>query len=686
MSGAVGVRQPAFDQMVAQFSAACGLVEQCAQALQWELSQAQLPVAPAVGLRSMVGRMRVEANDLRRRQAILHHLQATTAYVPQWTPMGTLWDLPDDISALQAGMDGGKAAELAKKAAQGDTQALSQLQKYGFEAGDPNFAKALLLGLGAKGVIELPASLAKKLKSDVVSGDADKVSTDRKLIVSTLKMLSKALAVGTAPRTMDPDSDFMHQLKAEGRAEHRFPGGGGTYKGYQSLSTVLAMSDGHPPFSPQFMRTIGRDMIDFDRTGPKLKAQPVLPGMPYAPPTSTDPLPDLGGLLHLGWLLTPAEYAPAAEQGKNPLDRPTDYLNGLMKAAAFSKEASQALLKDNLGYLLHDRREKWARTDHGTTLGLAMKVAMSDHDAHSMALFAEARKVLGKDIRANVKAEGGKLKVMDLGQFEQLSGLRYSLGLIVGSHLEDMDTSFAAKDSAARDYDALLAYVVLDNDTFWALANSQIARTRMGLDNQYSSGSGSDETLAQHMGMLGHIFALRQEMLGAVGEQYKKQSEANGELIKELVGTGIGYLPIPYANLFGKGVKEVYEEGVNYGYGKAGDWLAQKAQSLLADKKPKNELPPFEDDQAAGNDLVYQMLRSTMVAHIAQFPGVGGRELKNQSFMKKPPEQWGDPEKDDFAKYCRKHNIPLVSSADRAKLSMNNAHGDAVSNFADHKE
>ncbi|WP_346179126.1 hypothetical protein, partial [Streptomyces cuspidosporus] len=155
MSGAVGVKQPAFDQMVARFTAACGQVEQCAQALQWELSQAQLPVGPATRLRGMAGRMRAEASDLRRRQAILQHLQATTAYVPQWTPTGTLWDLPDDIRALQAGMDGGKAAELAKKAAQGDAKALSQLQKYGAQAGDPNFAKALLLGLGAKGVIEL---------------------------------------------------------------------------------------------------------------------------------------------------------------------------------------------------------------------------------------------------------------------------------------------------------------------------------------------------------------------------------------------------------------------------------------------------------------------------------------------------------------------------------------------------
>lgn len=685
MSGAVGVKQPAFDQMVARFTAACGQVEQCAQALQWELSQAQLPVGPATRLRGMAGRMRAEASDLRRRQAILQHLQATTAYVPQWTPTGTLWDLPDDIRALQAGMDGGKAAELAKKAAQGDAKALSQLQKYGAQAGDPNFAKALLLGLGAKGVIELPASLAKKLKSDVVAGDGDKASTDRTLIVGTLTMLSKALAVGTGPRGLDPDSVFMHQLKAEGRAEHRFPGGGGTYRGYQSLSTVLGMSDGHPPFSPQFMRTIGRDMIDFDRTRPGLKPQPIVPGRPYEPPTSTDPLPDLGGLLHLGWLLTPAKYAPA-QQG-NGLDRPTDYLNGLMKAAAFSKEASQALLKNNLGYLLHDRREKWARTDHGTTLGLAMKAAMSDHDKESMSLFAEARKVLGKDIRANVKADGGKLKVLNLGQLEQLSGLRYSLGLIMGSHLEDIDTSFAGKNSAAADYDALLAYVALDNEAFWALANNQIARTRMGLDAQYSSGRGADEMLAQRMGMLGHLFALRQEMLGAVGEQYKKQSDAKGELIKELVGTGIGYLPIPYANLFGKGVKEIYEEGVNYGYGKAGDWLTQQAQKILEDKKLKNQpLPPFENDQAAGDELVYQMLRSTMVTHIAQFPGVDNRELKHQSFMKKPPEQWGDPEKDDFAKYCRDHNIPMETSADKAKLSMNNAHRDAVNHFADPKE
>lgn len=697
MSGAVGMKQPAFDQMVAQYAAASGHVEQCAQALQWELSLGNLPVAPAVRLRGMVAQMNAEARDLRRRQAILHHLQATTYNVPQWTPTGTLWDLPDDISALQAGMDGGRAAELAKRAAKGDTKALSELQKYGSEAGDPHFAKALLLGLGAKGVVELPAALARKLQGDMVAGDAGKLGEDRTLSVSALKLLSKALAVGTAPGNMDPDTVFLQQLKAEGRAEHSFPGGGGTYKGYQSLSTVLGMSDGHPPFSRQFMQTIGRDMIDFDRAGPKLKSPLVVIGQPYTPPTQTGPLPDLGGLLHLGWLLTPDKYAPGAQQ-KAPFGGRTDYLNNLMHAAAFSKEASQALLKGNLTYLLRGRRSKWGQTDHGITFGRAMKVAMSDHDKASMALFDEARQALGQEIRAHVKPFGDhQLKLVNKEELEQISGVRSAFADISTAQLDEIDGILAASDmsgghpsvaSRARDYDALLAFVSMDDEGFRALMNAQLARTRIALDHQFARRGGVDATLLDRMRTLGHLLAVRKEMLAAVYDHDLKKAEAHNEQFKSLVEKGIGYVPVPYASLLGKGVKEGYEEAMKYGYGKVGDWLAKQGEMA---PPPGDKGEKYSKDSDAASALMSQMLLSTSAEHFLQLPGVREKDLVGQPFASghppkvTPPSTWDPEALKAFTQFCELHNVPVAKFGEDSATAVNNAHLRAIGSFADPK-
>ncbi|CAK7280336.1 hypothetical protein [Streptomyces misionensis] len=684
MTGAVGMKQPAFDLLVAKYANLCGQIEQLAQVLESELVRGRLPASPAVRLRGMAGRMRAEAGDLRRRQAILHMVQRETYDVPHLTPTGTLWDLPDDVRALQAKLDGETAAGLAQRAAAGDSKALTELQKYTSQAGDPNFAKALLLGLGAKGVIELPASLAMKLRIEMNGGDPDKLSADRSRIANTMKMLSKALAVGTEPQNIAPDTVFMHQIQAEGRAEHRFPGGG-SYKGYQSLSTLLGMSDGQPPFSKEFMGTVGRDMIAYDRTKVTWKNPEFVPGISYA----AKPLPDLAGMLHLGWALSKNTV-----ESRQPPQSSGDFLEGLMYAAHFSDAASQELLKGNLKYLLHDRPAKlsgtlWARQKHGTDLGLAMVSAMSGRDKESERLFAEARKVLAADIRANVKVDdGNKLKILDSAKLDELSALRYSLALIMKAHLAEIDASFAGEDMGvpdpdARDYDALLAYASLDEAAFWELANAQIARTRISLDGQFAHQRGLDAVLLDRMGVLGHLLAVRKEMLAATGNADKSKSDAESDLFKTLVGTGIGYLPIPYSSLLGKGVKEVYEEAVKYGYGKVGDWLAQQATDAV---NRGGQLPTYADDEQATRALVNQMLLGVALEHMSQLSGHDEKDLKNKGFMKNPPEDWSPQDRQDFVHFCEHNNIDLGPLADRAVTKVANEHNLAIHHFADDKE
>lgn len=275
------------------------------------------------------------------------------------------------MRASRSRLEGETAAALARRAAAGDSRALAALPEHLSRAGDPDFAKALLLGLGAKGVIEFPASLATRLRGELNGGDPERPSADGSRIVSVMKMLGKALAAGTQRPDTGADAAFLHRLQAEGRAGHRFPGGG-FYKGYQSLSTLLGMGDGQPPPSREFMGTVGRDMIAYDRTEAAWRNPESAPGTSAA----AEPLPDLAGLLDLGRVLGTDTVVPPRPPGSSG-----DFLEGLLYAARFSGAAARELLRGNLTYLLHERPVR-----------PAMAPAVPGQDEESGGLLADDRK------------------------------------------------------------------------------------------------------------------------------------------------------------------------------------------------------------------------------------------------------------------------------------------------------
>ncbi|MFI6796732.1 hypothetical protein [Streptosporangium canum] len=74
-SGFTGVKQPEFDTMAGKHTQAAGRLEQLAQALYGELQSAGVDTSPALRLRELAGRVGKQADDLRRRQALIREME-----------------------------------------------------------------------------------------------------------------------------------------------------------------------------------------------------------------------------------------------------------------------------------------------------------------------------------------------------------------------------------------------------------------------------------------------------------------------------------------------------------------------------------------------------------------------------------------------------------------------------------
>jgi len=700
----VGVRQPAFDVMVGRHTRAAAQVDQLAQALWAELNKAQLDTSPAIRLREVAGRLREQAADLQRRQRLVHEMERRKIGFGFRAATGTFWALPDRLNTLQSRVDGAEAADLARKAAAGDRKALSRLTRFAAEAADPDFARSLLESLGADGPVTLPAALAHRLRTEM-DGRSPELGADESAVQSALKLLSKALAVGTNPAGGGyAGDDFLERLKQQGRADHRFPAGGpnDTYTGYQSLATLLSLSDA--PYSARFLRVVGADMIAYDREHrprhslprtPPPAVFPYLPGTPHQRlEDGSAPMPDLTGLLHLGWALTPAGDRATVEP---PAKGRTDFLNGLLRVAGLSKAGAQALLdhtpvgqkNSDLEYLLHEPRARWAYTDHGASLGQTMKAAMSGHDPTSQRLFKETSEILGRDTRRYFTYDRDHhLKFADSdGHADDLSGLRSSLGEIMRAHLGDLGGSLSADallgaDGKAsgptrQDIDALLADVSQDDQAFSALMWDEIGRTHALLDQQYAARGGIDSVLISQGTLIGHLLAMRRESLIAHG---KTVDQAN-EQIKGLIGKGIGLVPVPYESLFGGVSEVVYSEVVKSRYGTVGDWLARLAEQDGGESQ--QDAVTATDEQAALR-LLRQMSLSVAVDHA----NAAGARVRGEPFAANgkilPPAHWiNDPKKvDRFVEWCDKNAFAAPQISQDLKSTIENSHDDAIASFS----
>lgn len=86
MSDFSGVKQPEFDTMTSKHTQTASQLQELAQALHKELQSAGLDAAPAARLRQLAGRVTTQAEDLRRRQKLVHELQRQKVTFGRSTP------------------------------------------------------------------------------------------------------------------------------------------------------------------------------------------------------------------------------------------------------------------------------------------------------------------------------------------------------------------------------------------------------------------------------------------------------------------------------------------------------------------------------------------------------------------------------------------------------------------------
>lgn len=250
-----------------------------------------------------------------------------------------------------------EAAGLVQDAANGDQEALEKLKEYSQLSENDEFATELMLEIGPDGLVGIPGTMAKRI-ADLVEDDEDLTSTQEDN-AWLLRFLSSNLATASNPENDRHLGDgWLENLMAEGRAEHLADpeNEDGAYDGYWALGQILGASDGHPPFSPHFMDTVGDDMIDWDQNEQET-AETFGNGEDPADYISNKFGPyfsDLG-IVGSSWITAPG----TVDDGDTV---PTsDPLAGLLHAAKYDPESSQMLFdnEDDLDYLVYDRRDLW---------------------------------------------------------------------------------------------------------------------------------------------------------------------------------------------------------------------------------------------------------------------------------------------------------------------------------------
>ncbi|NUP64733.1 MAG: hypothetical protein HOW71_21465, partial [Nonomuraea sp.] len=314
-----------------------------------------------------------------------------------------------------------QAAGLVGAAARGDKDALRRLAAFRDRMSDPRFATALLEKLGPQALTTLPVEMSARVRKALDQGP-EQARGMREQNRDLLSMLGAALAHATVAKGGTPrlGDRFLESLKKQGRQETEAPEMGGlTAPGYWALGQVLAASP-QEPYSSWFMRTVGRDMIRWDRDHLKEHGVRFLPR-----DTDVYNLP-----------------APADSQPFQDTDQvgAADPIAALMTVAGRAKEPAQALLADRdlLTYVMHDRRPQWAMGDHGESLGRAMEAAMSGQDDLSKTMAVMASQIYADEVRPHVSLdENGKVVFDNPSDLDDLSGIRDNMGHILGDHADD---------------------------------------------------------------------------------------------------------------------------------------------------------------------------------------------------------------------------------------------------------
>ncbi|TMR09010.1 hypothetical protein ETD86_45350 [Nonomuraea turkmeniaca] len=654
MSEFSGVKQPEFDTMTSKHTQTASQLEELAQALHKELQSAELDTAPAARLRQLAGRVTTQAEDLRRRQKLVHELQRQKVTFGRSTPKGSFLEVPDSLEAAQGLLDGTLAGRAALKAADGDRKALGELEKYASRTGDPEFVKSFLRTLGALGVTRVPGALAMQLRDARKRQDAEGVTQLSRQGQKVLGMLSTALAKGTDPRSPAyMGADFLKGLVKEGRAEHK--AGDTKYSGYQAQALIWRAHDGKPPYSKEFMEVVGRDVIVYEHEQRKDQWAAAKDPLGRYVKGKQLPIIDLAGALGLGTLLR-----PGAQAGSPGMEPQSAVVDNLFHAAKSSRQASQALLDHTpagwkesvLDYLITTRWSASRFLNDYKPIRDMLTIATTGQDATSKKLAAEMIKTLSDQVRDAFGKETEDLEIRNRDLFDRYVPLAYPLGRAIAANIHELSELLlnAEKfgDVAAKDMAYAMVLATRDDAAFEALMRAQTEHMRAALDTvppvglnasnaerlgftksdvkQYDfNGNGQvdksdikqflvDRATAEAR-PFGFIVEIRRQALIAQGLDDKKADEA----LKSMVGSALGLLPVPGAKPVGELAKGVFGELLGNGYdklaGAAYDEIAkQVAQRMFEHGRTMDEThATLANNRLAAERLAEQMLATAML-------------------------------------------------------------------------
>ncbi|MEV1239908.1 hypothetical protein [Nonomuraea sp. NPDC049750] len=655
MTEFTGVKPAEFDTMAGKHTEAARRLEELAQALHSELQGAGLDTSPAARLRQLAGRVTTQAEDLRRRQKLVHELQRQKVTFGMSTAAGSFLEMPDGLEAAKGLLDGTLAGRAALNAADGDAKALAELKKYAARTGDAEFVKAFLGTLGAQGVTRLPGSLAARLRDAGTHGDSDRLAQLSSQGKEALRMLSAALARGTDPKNPAyMGAEFLKDLVREGRAQQK--AGDTKYTGYQAQALIWRAHDGKPPYSKEFMEVVGRDVIvyEFEQRKDEWAASKDLLGRMFA--GAQVPIVDLAGALGLGSMLRPGTHV-----GNPGTKASSSLVDDLFQAAKSSREASHALLDHTpagwqesvLDYLLTSR---WGASrylgDYGPFNDMLV-TATTGQDATSQRLAADMVKIVADEVRpAFGKGENGNLEIKNRETFDRFAPLSYPLARAISANVDQLSkltlNHAIFGNVVASDMDYALVLATSHDSGFEALVRAQTEHMRAALDSVPPVGLNASN--AERLGFtkadvkrfdlnengrvdrtdavqfltdrtveearpFTHIVEVRRQVLIAQGLDDKKADES----LKAMVGDAIGLLPVPGAKQVGELATGAFGKLVSTSYdklaGAAYDEIANRVAQQMAEHGQglDEAYRTVTDNRLAVERLAEQMLATAVL-------------------------------------------------------------------------
>jgi hypothetical protein len=646
-----GVQLGSFQALAGHVSSAGSQLEQLSHALWSELDKLGVSTAPAMKIYAIAQWVQKKGPELQQRYQLAQ----------QWNNSGNSGVLIggyvkiDESKIGDAAVqtkDGQAAAQLAKRAAKGDEKALSDLiGKYGSESGNPYFAAALMKALGPKGLVELPAAMARHLyplsKSDP-NGILRQTVQDN---AALLKLLNSSLATATNPKSqVHVEQGFINALKQQGQTLHRDPEGA-SYYGYWGLGQILHASHTHTPyddslkgvpFSTEFLNKVGGDMINWDRRRTKeISAKGINNGGSGLLPSEIFASGPFSQDQRLPYVLNqPGSYPPSKRISS------ADPIAGLAEAASTNRKAAQDLLdyppksgsKSNLSYLLHDRREFWGIGDHGNALGHMLEAAEKGQDDESKRLAVWTTLIRANDLKNDLGVQGKQLTIKDKSGLDALSAMRDSQANILAAHidavisalgntsgqeriksgdvLDILDNGQTAPHFGTIDLDRILVDIGLNDDAYQTLIHAQSGHMRATVDQAIQGGTTDLKGLTgKEAAALAHMVQARGQALLADGRMKDKSAQMQHDALAGLVKLGLGFAPVPGANALANGAgnkaADFYKKIAAIGYDKLTTQLVGKASWGAEDRA----LVGADDDETAAYNLMHQMIQSSILDH-----------------------------------------------------------------------